>query len=41
MESTPSLPLFSGPRDHLRFGFNSLENEMRSTHPVEIIQVIQ
>ena len=32
------LPRYTGPADHLRDGFRSLETEFNSSHPVEIIQ---
>ena len=31
------LPLYSGPVDHFRQGFNSLESEMQSPHPVMLL----
>ena len=32
------LPIFSGPADHLRVGFRSLESELAAPHPIETIQ---
>ncbi len=35
------LPLYSGPVDHFRLGFRSLENEMTSMHPIARAQKSQ
>lgn len=32
------LPVYSGPIDHLRHGFRSLESEMSAPHPVAAFQ---
>jgi proteasome maturation protein len=32
------LPVYSGPVDHLRFGFRSLENELSAPHPIQALQ---
>lgn len=32
------LPRYDGPVDHLRYGFNSLENQFNASHPVAAIQ---
>lgn len=37
MESS-GLPVYSGPVDHLRYGFNSLESAHGAQHPVQNIQ---
>ena len=33
-----SLPFYSGPADHLRYGFRSLQAEHNESHPVERMQ---
>lgn len=38
MEDKQELPRYSGPVDHLRYGFRSLETEFSAPHPVETIQ---
>jgi hypothetical protein len=38
MENDNGLPVFSGPADHLRYGFRSLETEMNASHPVDMMQ---
>lgn len=38
MEDKQELPRYSGPVDHLRYGFRSLETELSAPHPVETIQ---
>lgn len=32
------LPVYTGPVDHLRYGFRSLENEKSAPHPVAVFQ---
>ncbi len=32
------LPLYSGPVDHLRHGFRSLEHELTAPHPIQAVQ---
>mmetsp|Transcript_758 Transcript_758/g.1317 ORF Transcript_758/g.1317 Transcript_758/m.1317 type:complete len:112 (+) Transcript_758:90-425(+) len=32
------LPVYSGPVDHLRQGFSSLESGLASRHPVHLVQ---
>lgn len=32
------LPVYTGPVDHLRYGFRSLESEMSAPHPVSAFQ---
>jgi hypothetical protein len=32
------LPRYSGPLDHLRYGFESLQAETATRHPVDILQ---
>jgi hypothetical protein len=32
------LPVYTGPVDHLRYGFHSLENEKSAPHPVSVFQ---
>ncbi len=32
------LPVYSGPVDHFRLGFRSLENEMNAQHPIARMQ---
>jgi proteasome maturation protein len=36
-----SLPIYSGPVDHLRHGFRSLEHELSNKHPIETLQKSQ
>lgn len=38
MDSSNSLPIYSAPIDHLRFGLNSLESEQNQQHPVAQLQ---
>lgn len=35
MDFENSLPRYSGPVDHLRFGFQSLQFETLAPHPIE------
>jgi proteasome maturation protein len=37
MESN-GLPLYTGPVDHMRLGFRSLENELSVQHPINSMQ---
>ena len=32
------LPVYTGPIDHLRFGFESLASEYAARHPVDAMQ---
>lgn len=41
MEPNQGLPLYSGPVDHLRLGFNSLEVEHAAQHPLQKLQSSQ
>jgi hypothetical protein len=38
MNSEQSLPHYDGPVDHLRYGFQSLQNEMNERHPIQLLQ---
>ena len=35
---TNGLPLYSGPVDHLRYGFRSLESDLNAQHPIQSLQ---
>ena len=37
-DQTFELPRYDGPVDHLRYGFNSLESQFNTQHPVVSIQ---
>ncbi len=41
MQQESGLPLYSGPVDHIRMGFRSLENEMNGQHPIARAQKAQ
>lgn len=38
MDSSRELPVYTGPVDHLRHGFRSLESEFVAPHPVQRLQ---
>ena len=38
MDSENSLPHYTGPVDHMRFGFQSLQHETNALHPVQSLQ---
>jgi proteasome maturation protein len=38
MDDNSGLPISSGPKDHLRLGFSSLEQEKNTHHSIEVLQ---
>jgi hypothetical protein len=38
MDDNSGLPISSGPKDHVRLGFSSLEQEKNTHHSIEVLQ---